>query len=157
MRCGRGKLTKILEKYPQYVHEVTRVLGKLKNGKAPGSSRILPEMLKVGRKDTNFEEMVWDLVKAVWEEKCVPQEWVNAILIPIPKKGNLHSCDNWRGIAVMGKVVARVIQGRQHEIWRRRNYLSLSVVRKGRGCTDTWSSQSGSSQRRQLNTKQSSI
>ena len=40
------------------VHEVARVLGKLKNEKALGSSSILPEMLKVGRKDTNFEEMV---------------------------------------------------------------------------------------------------
>ena len=42
----------------------------------------------------------------------MPQEWVDAILIPIPKKGNLCYCDNWRGIAlldVMGKVVARVI------------------------------------------------
>ena len=37
------------------VHEVARALGKLKNGKAPGSSSILPDMLKVGRKDTNFE------------------------------------------------------------------------------------------------------
>ena len=68
------------------VHEVARALGKLKNGKAPESSSIHPEMLKVGRKDTNFEEMVWDLVKAVWEEKRVLQEWVNDILIPIPKK-----------------------------------------------------------------------
>ena len=31
--------------------EVTRALGKLKNGKAPGSSNILPEMLKVAMKD----------------------------------------------------------------------------------------------------------
>ena len=87
--------------------EVTRALAKLKSGKAPGSSEILPEMLKVGRGNEDFREMIVDLVKAVWEERQVPQEWVDAILIPIPKKGNLHSCDNWYGISlleVMGKV-----------------------------------------------------
>ena len=31
--------------------EVTQALGKLKNGKAPGSSNVLPEMLKVAMKD----------------------------------------------------------------------------------------------------------
>ena len=68
--------------------EVTRVLGKLKNGKAPGSSNILPEMLKVVIKDGALGQMVLDLVKAVWKDKHVPQEWIDAILIPIPKKGN---------------------------------------------------------------------
>ena len=95
--------------------EVTWALGKLKNGKAPGSSNVLPEMLKVVMKDGEFGQMVLNLVKAVWKDKHVPQEWVDDILNPIPNKGNLHCCDNWWGIAlldVMGKVVARVIQGR---------------------------------------------
>ena len=54
-----------------------------------------------------------DLLSAVWEERCIPHEWVDAILIPIPKKGNLHCCDNWRGIAlldVVRKVAARIVQ-----------------------------------------------
>ena len=92
---------------------MTRVLGKLKNGIVPGSSSIRPEM------DTNFEELAWDLEKSVWEEKCVQQQWVDAIHIPSPKKGNLHSCDNWQGIIlldVMGKVVAWVNQGRLQKL-----------------------------------------
>ncbi len=51
----------------------------------------------------------------VWEERQVPQDWINAILVPIPKKGNLHVCVNWRGIAlldVVGKLVARIVQSR---------------------------------------------
>ena len=59
--------------------------------------------------------MMCDLVSTVLEERRVPKEWVDAILIPIPKKGDLRSCDNWRGISlleVVGKVVARVIQQR---------------------------------------------
>lgn len=92
--------------------EITRALGQLKNGKAAGISGILPEMLKAGRKNKEFVGMIMDLVRSTWEEKCVPQEWVDAVLIPIPKKGNLHRCDSWRGIAlleVVGKVVARII------------------------------------------------
>ena len=41
---------------------------------------------------------------------------MDAILIPIPKKGDLHICDNWRGVSlleVMGKVVARMIDPEQ--------------------------------------------
>ena len=53
--------------------EVTQALGKLKNGKAPGSSNVLPEMLKVAMKDREFGQMVLDLVKAVWKDKCVPR------------------------------------------------------------------------------------
>ena len=57
--------------------------------------------------------MIADLVHRIWEERRVPKEWVDSILIPIPKKGNLRSCGNWRGISlleVMGKEVARIIQ-----------------------------------------------
>ena len=63
--------------------------------------------------------MLVDLMSAVWEDKCVPQEWADAILVPIPKKGNLHCCDNWRGIAlldVVGKLAARIIQNRLREL-----------------------------------------
>ena len=70
--------------------ELEWVVSKLKNGKAGGSSGILPEMIKAG---------------------C----WADAVLIPIPKKGDLTRCDNLRGIAlldVVGKVVTRVLQER---------------------------------------------
>ena len=59
--------------------------------------------------------MIADLVHRICEERRVPKEWVDSILIPISKKGNLRSCDNLCGISlleVMGKVVARIIQGR---------------------------------------------
>ena len=54
--------------------EVTRALGKLKNGNAPGSSNVLPEMLKVAMKDREFGQMVLDLVKADWKDNRVPQK-----------------------------------------------------------------------------------
>ena len=79
---------------PPTKNEVRRTLGKLRNSKAPGSSNILPVMVKAGRCNEQFLEMAWDVVTSVWHERTVPKEWVNAIIVPIPKKGNLRSCDN---------------------------------------------------------------
>ena len=78
--------------------EMAKALGMLKNGKAPGSSDILPEMLKVGHRNEDFMRLIVNLVEAVWKEKRIPQEWVNTILIPILKKGNLHNHGKWHGI-----------------------------------------------------------
>jgi len=41
------------------------------------------------------------LVELVWKESSVPCDWRDAILVPIPKKGDLTSCDNWCGIFLL--------------------------------------------------------
>ena len=51
-------------------------------------------MLKAGRENRDFVGMLTELVKTAWEEKCVPQEWVE----------------------VVGKVVARLVQGRLERV-----------------------------------------
>ena len=51
--------------------DVKLVLSQVKNGKAVGSSGILPEMLKVGHVSHEFMCMLLTLVMAVWREKCV--------------------------------------------------------------------------------------
>ena len=117
--------------------DVRKALSKLKNGKAAGSSGILPEMLKYGCSD--FVGLLKDLLNEVWLERRVPQEWVDAILVPIPKKGNLHSCDNWRGVAlldVVGKLAARIVQSRLQMVAERELPESQCGFRRGRGCTD---------------------
>ena len=83
------------------------VLAKVKNGKAPGSSGILPEMVKMGINNGEFCNLLTNLLRAVWKEQWVLQEWVDAILIPIPKKGNLKCCDNCRGISLLARWLAR--------------------------------------------------
>ena len=100
---------------PPSKEELLEAVMKMKNGKAGGESGVLPEMVKAVCCEEDFVEMLVDLVKEVWSEGKVPADWYDAMLVPIPKKGDLSQCDNWRGIAlldVVGKVVARVIQGR---------------------------------------------
>ena len=48
-----------------------------------------------------------------WEKQSVPKDWTDAVLIPIPKKGDLYNCNNWRDISIIdmfGKVIARILQ-----------------------------------------------
>ena len=81
-------------------YNVKKSLRKLKGGKVVGSSGILTEILKAGIKNGEFLDMLTDLIKTVWQERCIPHEWVDSILIPIPTKGNLSSCETWKGKVV---------------------------------------------------------
>ena len=119
--------------------ELTTALGKLKSSKAAGSSNILPEVIKTACGSEEFTALLLNLTHTVWEERQVPREWADAILVPIPKKGNLRNCDNWRGIAlldVVGKVVARILQERLQQVAEEELPESQCGFRKGRGCAD---------------------
>ena len=119
--------------------ELTDVVGKLQNGKAAGKSGILLVMVKAGCCNDNFLNIMLDLVCKVWQEKEVPKEWADAVLVPIPKKGDLGQCDNWRGVAlldVVGKVVAKVLQDRLQQLAEEELPESQCGFRRGRGCSD---------------------
>ena len=80
-----------------------------------------------------------ELVHDVWRECSVPGDWRDAILLPIPKKGDLSSCDNWCGISlldVVGKVVARMLQVRLQKLAEEELPESQRGFRKGRSCAD---------------------
>ena len=94
-------------------------------------------MLKVNSE--MFYERLCRLVDAVWRDGKVPQDWVNAEIVPIPKKGDLSVCDNWRGIAlldVVGKLFGRIILARLQTVAEHELPESQCGFRPGRGCTD---------------------
>ena len=129
--------------------EVWDSVGKLKNGKAGGATGILPEMVKAASCEEVFMSALMELVHDVWRKCRVPGNWRDAILVPIPKKGDFSSCDNWRGISlldVVGKVVAKVVVCPQggtlngpEEAWcTRGDHLSDSVFSsRYEGCHST--------------------
>ena len=119
------------------LREVSRAISRLQNGKSAGASGILPEMLKRGGPDLTAKLV--ELFGDVWRAGVVPQEWVDATLVPIPKKGDLSRCDNWRGISlldVVGKVLASVIQTRLQSVAADFLPESQCGFRRGRSCTD---------------------
>ena len=75
----------------------------------------------------------------IWEEGTVVEDWRNAQIVPIPKKGDLNVCDNWQGISlldVVGKIFARIIQDRLQTIAEDFLPASQCGFHKCRGCTD---------------------
>ena len=119
--------------------ELEQAVRKIRIGKAGGSSGILPEMVKTACMNTDFLQHLLELTHKVWNDRCAPKDWADAVLIPIPKKGDLSACDNWRGISlldVVGKVIARLLQDRLKQVAEEELPESQCGFRKGRGCTD---------------------
>ena len=93
--------------------EVDVAVRELKNGKALGSDEIVAELVKNGGKV--MVDWFWELLREVWRTKRVPQEWKNAILIPLHKKQSRKDCNNYRGIALLsvpGKVLSLILHCR---------------------------------------------
>ena len=117
--------------------ELALALSHLKARKAAGDSGILPEFLRCA--GPAFSTALIQLFHQIWQDEVVPKDWVDALIIPIPKKGNLESCDNWRGIAlleVVGKLLARLIQNRLRMLAEDILPESQCGFRQNRGCTD---------------------
>ena len=90
--------------------EVIVGIRKLNRGTASGRSGIAPEMILYG--GSALHHRIHKLLREVWISGVVPPEWRDAEIIPIPKKGDLQSCDDWRGISlfdVVGKLFARIV------------------------------------------------
>ena len=117
--------------------ELARAIARLSNNKAPGESGIVAEMVR--HAGPEFSASLLLLLHEVWRDGCVPQAWRDAELVPIPKKGDLSSCDNWRGIAlldVIGKVVGRLVQNRLQDLAESELSDPQCGFRQGRSCTD---------------------
>ena len=102
---------------PPSEDEILAAMSSLKGGKAGGKNGVLPELLKCC--GANLLEHLVKLFHQVWRDGCVPQEWKDALIVPIPKKGDLSICDNWRGISLLdvgGKLFAKTIQSRLQDV-----------------------------------------
>ena len=110
---------------------------KVKWGKAGGRTGILPELILCGGPE--LQHRLLKLMKEVWKVGYVVQDWKDAEIVPIPKKGDLRNCDNWRGINlldVVGKLFGRILQDRLQLIAEKVLPESQCGFRKGRGCVD---------------------
>jgi hypothetical protein len=41
------------------------------------------------------------LLKEIWEQEELPNEWTKGIIIKLLKIGDLTNCNNWRGITLL--------------------------------------------------------
>ena len=85
----------------------------LKAGKSPGVGKIPSELLKNGGEVTTT--VMTAICQKIWETKEWPKEWTQSLVIPVPKKGNLEQCQNYRTISLIShpsKIMLRGILNR---------------------------------------------
>jgi hypothetical protein len=109
------EITPVNNEDPQDIlySEVQEAIRTLKKNKSPGSDGITSEMLQAGGEQLAHE--IHKLCNKAWDEGTIPGEWGKSILVPIPKKGDLSECSNYRTISLInhtGKVLIIVLLNR---------------------------------------------
>ena len=98
---------------PVMREEVEEAIRSLPSGKSPGTDNIPAELLKKG--GSELVTVITTLCQKIWETKQWPEEWTRSLIIPLPKKGNLRQCGNYRTISLINhtsKIMLRVILNR---------------------------------------------
>lgn len=92
--------------------EVDDAIRKMKRGKSPGCDGLPAEIFKEGE---DIKEWLWRVYSSAWNEEKIPEEWGQAIICPIHKKGDKTECHNYRGISLLshaGKIYERILERR---------------------------------------------
>ena len=76
----------------------------MQNKRACGEDNTPAELLKL----PGILNILLTILNKTLLEGEIPSEWKTQLLIPIPKKGDLSLCDNYRGIALMS-IVAKIL------------------------------------------------
>ncbi|OIR55640.1 MAG: uncharacterized protein A8A55_3614, partial [Amphiamblys sp. WSBS2006] len=73
----------------------------MKNWKAAGPDGIIPEVWKAAIEEGPMKRCVTTLLRKVWNESHIPEEWGCAEVVTIHKKGDSECMDNYRGISLL--------------------------------------------------------
>ena len=122
---------------PPEKKEIVVSIRSLKNGVAPGQDSLNTDLFKA--EPEVAAQVLQPLFAAIWEEKKLPDDWTEDVIVKIPKKGALNNCNNWRGITLMSlpsKILAKLVIRRISEAVDQRLRQEQAIFRKGRGCTD---------------------
>lgn len=108
------KITKCTNTGPSILKaEVEKAIHQSKTGKAPGPDQIPSDWLKF-LNDENVSELT-NIFNHIYETGIVPQIWLESTFIPIPKKPNTSSCNDFRLISLMShslKLLLKIILNR---------------------------------------------
>lgn len=117
--------------------EVEAAIGRLRNGSAPGKDGLHPEMFKNPSPELLRE--LTEVIQSIWRDGTVPDAWREAELVPLPKKGDLTQCDNWRGITLLdvaSKIFTHILLGRLTKVAEEVLPDTQCGFRRGRSVTD---------------------
>ncbi|ESO95926.1 hypothetical protein LOTGIDRAFT_144346, partial [Lottia gigantea] len=78
--------------------EIVRAVKKLKRNKSGGLEQINSEFF-IETIDLLLPYLT-TIFHQIYDNGIYPSSWHDCLLVPVPKKGNLHIPDNYRGISI---------------------------------------------------------
>jgi len=84
-------------------------------------------------------EILTTTCNIIWRCEEVSEDWKNGIVLPLPKKGDLTQCTNWRRISLQsmpGEVMATILLNRMRMAVDRTLHSNQAGFRPGRFCCD---------------------
>ena len=99
------------------VEEIATAMKAMANAKAVGPDGLSAELLKLGLQQdrTILRELHRRLTILIWRQGKVPQQWKDAVITVLHKKGDKTECRNYRGISLVshaGKILLKVVARR---------------------------------------------
>jgi len=73
------------------MEDVKKATRNLKNNKVVETDGIHPELITY--KGNKLLKRMYELVRQIWEEKRIPEEWKEIITVPIHKRGDRERCE----------------------------------------------------------------
>ena len=119
------------------ISEVKNSIRYIRNNKAPGFDDIPIELIK--HAGSNCEKLIHKLITEIWNTGEWPDDWCKACYLPIPKKGDLQNCANYRTIALIShasKILLHIILGRLKGTMNSEMAQEQAGFRPGRGTRD---------------------
>ena len=81
-------------------------------------------------------KVLHSICQEIWKTQQWPQDWKRSVFIPIPKKGNVKECSNYRTIALfshVSKAMLKILQARLQQ-YVKREFPNVQVrFRESRG------------------------
>uniref|UniRef100_A0A4W2H801 Reverse transcriptase domain-containing protein n=1 Tax=Bos indicus x Bos taurus TaxID=30522 RepID=A0A4W2H801_BOBOX len=105
--------------------------------KASGGDGIPVELFQILKDDA--VKVLHSICQQIWKTQQWAQDWKRSVFIPIPKKGNVKECSNYRTIVLIShasKVMLKILQDRLQQFVNHELPVVQAGFRKGRGTRD---------------------
>ena len=117
--------------------EVKWALQSITMNKASGGDGIHVELFQILKDDAM--KVLHSICQKIWKTQQWSQDWKRSVFIPIPKKGNVKECSNYRTIAVISHTsqeMLKILQARLQQFVNCELPDVQAGLRKGRGTRD---------------------
>jgi len=130
-------ITQYTKEPPPLWSEIYQAIHRTASRKSAGPDEVPVKLLKEGGDEavTRMHKICLEL----WETGEWPGEWTSSVFVPLPKKGDLKQCKNYRTVALVShasKILLRVILERIGKKTETEIANEQAGFRKGRGTRD---------------------